>query len=87
MFDNKKHAEMILKKMDVQPIKTELLDPSAPEPMTSAGQPEEAEPKMGLHSAADDIMTAFHAKDSSALADGLHAFFEMCQGNSYGDDE
>lgn len=40
--------------------------------------PEEQDNDQGLMSAAEDIMSAIHAKDTSMLAQALKAAFEIC---------
>lgn len=42
-------------------------------------------PDMGLHAAADEILSAIDTKDAGALADALKAFCEQCSSYESGE--
>lgn len=70
MPDPKKAASSILSKMGG---KSEI---GVDGPIKEGG-PEEDDSMSGLHAAAEDVMSAFEAKDVKGLASGLKSFFSM----------
>lgn|ERR1035437_662269 len=49
------------------------------EPGPEGSKADDSEDKMEFESCADEILSAIESKDASALAEALHAFFELCE--------
>jgi hypothetical protein len=73
--DKKKHATIIIARMQKGKAPQESSD-AKEEPMQGP------EDMMGLETAAEDIMSALHAKDPKALVSSLKHFMEMCDYSS-----